>query len=219
MQANGGETISTSGSFSVSLENTTTFIMGLRSWARSILDALPIDSKGRVLSGSAKTALDFVKGIDRVVAERQSNNSGDQQELAPVLPHQLRHVAPFRFQEFVQIHRRRLETTVSVEEINLIEQEHRQFRDADLNEHALRTRLDAAIDNLSFKDAWCGLHERWPHLSTFCGGLAAIFPGTATVESDFSFVKFEKRASGQRLTDFSIEGILHAKQYDKLRAV
>ena len=193
--------------------------MGLGSWARSIFDALPIDSKGRVLSGVAKTALDLVKGIDRVVAEHQSDNSGDQQELAPVLPHQLRHVAPFWFQEFVQIHRRRLETMVSAEDIDLIEQEHWQFRDAALNEHALWTRLDAATDNLSFKDAWCGLHECWPHLSAFCGSLATIFPGTATVESDFSIVKFEKSAGRQRLTDFSLEGILHAKQYEKLRAV
>ena len=89
MQANGGETLSTIGSFSVSIENTTTFIMGLGSWARSIFDALPIYSKGRVLSGVAKTDLDLVKGINRVVAKRQSDNSGDQQELAPVLPHQL----------------------------------------------------------------------------------------------------------------------------------
>ena len=193
--------------------------MGLGSWARSIFDAFPIDSKGRFLSGVAKTALDLVEGIDRAVSERHSDNSSDQQELSPVLPHQPRHVAPFWFQEFVQIHRRRLETTISAVDIDLIEREHRQFRDAALNEHALRTRLDAATDNLSFKYAWCGLHERWTYLRVFCGGLATIFPGTATAESDFSIVKFEKSAGRKRLTDFFLEGILHAKQYDKLRAV
>ena len=121
MQANGGETLSTIGSFSVSLENTTIFIMGLGSWARSIFGDFPIDSKDRVLSGVTKTDLDLVEGIDCVVAKRQSDKGGDQQKLAPVFPHQLRHVAPFRFQEFVQIHRRRLETMVSAEDIDLIE--------------------------------------------------------------------------------------------------
>ena len=65
-----------------------------------------------------------------------------------MLPHQLRHVALFWFQEFVQIHQRRLETTVSAEDIDLIELEHRKFRDAALNEHALQTRLYVAADNL-----------------------------------------------------------------------
>ena len=51
-------------------------------------------------------------------------------------------------------------------------------------------------------------------LQLFCGGLATLFPGTATVESDFSIVNYEKDRYRAKLTDFSLEGIMQAKQYD-----
>jgi hypothetical protein len=53
-------------------------------------------------------------------------------------------------------------------------------------------------------------------LKRFCGGLASVFPGTATVESDFSLSNWEKDDYCASLTDFSLEGILHSKQYFEL---
>ena len=50
-------------------------------------------------------------------------------------------------------------------------------------------------------------------LKEFCGGMATIFPGTATIESDFSDVNYEKDQYRAALTDMSLEGILHAKQH------
>ena len=46
-----------------------------------------------------------------------------------------------------------------------------------------------------------------------------MFPNTATVESDFSLIGFEKNVYRQSLTNFSLEGILHAKQFDTLCAL
>ena len=46
--------------------------------------------------------------------------------------------------------------------------------------------------------------------------MAAAFPGTSNVESDFSIVKWEKDVTRMSLSDFSLEGILHAKQYIKI---
>jgi hypothetical protein len=49
-------------------------------------------------------------------------------------------------------------------------------------------------------------------LKRFFGGLASLFPCTATVESDFSVINWEKDNYRASLTDFSLEGILHSKQ-------
>ena len=46
--------------------------------------------------------------------------------------------------------------------------------------------------------------------------MATAFPGTSNVESDFSIVKWEKDVMQMSLSDFSLEGILHAKQYNKI---
>jgi hypothetical protein len=56
-------------------------------------------------------------------------------------------------------------------------------------------------------------------LERFVGGLATIFPGTSTVESHFSVVKYEKNKNRMSLTDASLEGILHAKQYRHMHSL
>ena len=48
------------------------------------------------------------------------------------------------------------------------------------------------------------------------GGLATVFPDTASVESDFSVLGWEKDTYRSALTDFSLEGLLHARQFHKL---
>jgi hypothetical protein len=46
-----------------------------------------------------------------------------------------------------------------------------------------------------------------------------MFPNTATVESDFSVIGFEKNEYRTSLTDFSLEGALHSRQFEKLRSI
>ncbi len=60
------------------------------------------------------------------------------------------------------------------------------------------------------------MNGRFPHLMTFSGGLATVFPGTAVVESDFSVLKYEKNSFRTSLLDITLEGIMHCKQYDAL---
>ena len=50
----------------------------------------------------------------------------------------------------------------------------------------------------------------------FCGDITSAFPGTATVESDFSVVKWEKDEFRRSLTNFSLEGTLHCNPFEKL---
>lgn len=56
-------------------------------------------------------------------------------------------------------------------------------------------------------------------LPDFCGGLDSVLTGTATVEIDFSIVKYVNNDFHTSLTDFSLEGILHAKKFRLLQAI
>lgn len=56
-------------------------------------------------------------------------------------------------------------------------------------------------------------------LRKFCGGLAAVFPGTSTVESDFSVINWEYDEFWGLLTEFSLEGILQCKQFKRLQDI
>jgi hypothetical protein len=61
------------------------------------------------------------------------------------------------------------------------------------------------------------LVPQFPLLSKFVGGLVSVFPGTSTVEADFSVIGWEKDDYRTSLTNFSLEGILHCKQYEYLK--
>ena len=72
----------------------------------------------------------------------------------------------------------------------------------------------------SFVEAWAPFDDnQFALLKRFFGGLASLFPCTATVESDFSVINWEKDNYRASLTDFSLEGILHSKQYFELLGI
>jgi hypothetical protein len=83
----------------------------------------------------------------------------------------------------------------------------------------VKSSINSFDDNAAYRDAWIGLHNTYLLLEKFVGGLATIFPGTSTVESDFSVVKYEKNKNRMSLTDASLEGILHAKQYHRMHSL
>jgi hypothetical protein len=83
-------------------------------------------------------------------------------------------------------------------------------------EQNLKACLDSCTDCSKFADVWHLLGEKSTPLRAFAGGLAAVSPSTATVESDFSLMKWEKNKFRSAQTDFSVEGILHYKQYEAI---
>ena len=77
--------------------------------------------------------------------------------------------------------------------------------------------IDNIKESTNFDNSWTlMLKKQFPVLSTFGGVLMTIFPGTASVESDFSIVNCEKDNRRFLLTNFTLEGILHSKQYELL---
>ena len=106
------------------------------------------------------------------------------------------------------------------EQIERIETDHRELLQAYRNEPPFKKAVDAFSDAKNgFSEPWDLCVGRFRNLRHFAGGLASMFSNTATVESDFSIIGFKKNVYRQSLTDFSLEGILHAKQFYTLRAL
>ena len=98
--------------------------------------------------------------------------------------------------------------------MEIILQEHCEFLRAYQSGEALCDAIDALTNGFSFNHSWvCIGRGRFENLKEFYGCLAMIFPGTATVESDFSIINYKKNEYRTTLADLSLGGILHSKQY------
>ena len=69
----------------------------------------------------------------------------------------------------------------------------------------------------SFEQCWGAPGNDFEHLQWFCWEIESVMLRTSSVESDFSLINWTKDLSSQSLTDFSLEAILHCKQYRQLR--
>lgn len=68
-----------------------------------------------------------------------------------------------------------------------------------------------------FTMAWAPFCKRFKTLMAFCGGLATVLSGTATIERDYSKINFEMNDYCSNLTDLSLEDILQSKQFGILK--
>jgi hypothetical protein len=100
--------------------------------------------------------------------------------------------------------------------VDELEREFRSFEAAVHAESALSNTLKTHCATTGFEVAWQTLGTRFAKLRQFCGGLATVFPGTATVESDFSVLKWEHDEFRSTLTELSLECILQCKQFKKV---
>jgi hypothetical protein len=105
------------------------------------------------------------------------------------------------------------------QDLDVLEQEFRSFKSALHNEPILSTKVSKATPMDGFNQSWASLQVRFPKLIEFCGGLATVFPGTSTVESDFSVLNWEFNEFRKSLTDFSLEGIMQSKQFWMLNEI
>jgi hypothetical protein len=63
-----------------------------------------------------------------------------------------------------------------------------------------------------FDECWGPLRDEFPTLRLFACRLASVFPGSSTVELDYSILKFSKSDNRSSLADLSVEGLFHARQ-------
>ncbi|KAI9908607.1 hypothetical protein PsorP6_016339 [Peronosclerospora sorghi] len=165
------------------------------------LEAPPEPDVGNIVTSIANLFAGLYSGIKGVLAVRHSENIGSS---APIPP-------------YTQRLQRAGWTQVQIDQV---EQDHRDLLSAYRGEPVFKNALDNCSDaNTGFNDDWGLCIGRFDYLRDFLGGLDPMLPNTATVESDFSLIGYEKDEYRNSLTDFSLEGILHAKQLDTLRAL
>jgi hypothetical protein len=87
----------------------------------------------------------------------------------------------------------------SEENIDTIEDDHKELLNAATNDDAIKKILEGHDERVFFNDAWDAMTSkmadgaiRLAKLRQFCGGLATAFPNTCAVESDFSVVKYDQ---------------------------
>ena len=191
--------------------------MDLLQITSNVEDKTEID---RIISTVAVFSLDIVVGVSKIVAERNSSNKAGK-PLPPVLPLTLCSMDPRMFTASLEQQRSRLQECHSSGNIEKIDDQFIRSRWAVREESGLKgilQQVQSHSDQSSFEDCWSPLKGRgFDELRNYCGGIASVMPGTASVESDFSIINWTKDPNTQRLTDFSLEAILHCKQFGRMR--
>ena len=185
------------------------------------LETIQLERSAAITRSVANLFAGLYTGVMEVVATRDSNNRSSMDALPPVLPHNLVTIRTNELCEIIRPHRARLEKAGwTAAQIDQIEEDHRELRRAVSSESQFKASLLECSDSrTSFMEGWALCRNRFDKLQLFAGGLASMFPNTATVESDFSVIGAEKNVYRESLTDFSLEGILHAKQFESLRSL
>ena len=191
------------------------FIEGLGMYSQHTLQVLDDVLHRKALHSIGNLSIRIVEGIVNIQAERNHRNNADS-DLPCVLPHELVKMSTGDFgNTTVDTHLQQLRHSWSEESIAEIENQHRQLVIAYREEPALKSALDAyaRISIKSFDTAWEIVEGRFEILRDFCGGIATVFANTASVESDFSILGWEKDKFRLSITDLSLEGVMHCKQY------
>ena len=194
------------------------FLEGLGMHSRRTLQALDDELHRKVLHSIGHLSTSIMEGIVNIQAERNERNNADD-DLPPVLPHELVKISTSDFgNTIVDMHLPQLQHSWNEETIAEIETQHRQLHIAYCEELALKSALDKyeEVSIKSFDTAWAIVDGRFEILRDFCGGIATVFPNTASVESDFSILGWEKDKFRLSITDLSLEGVMHCKQYEIL---
>lgn len=198
---------------------------GLGMYIIETLDAMPAEDVSKIVAAVARMLVDAAAGIDDILGDGRDNEAVSD-EVPPVMPFELAKVDTRSFVKLLQTQRPRLLRKFSEQEIEDMSSEFVQFKRAAREEPVLAEALkdseqqfNKSISRNDFAAGWGVVDNRFPTLQNFCGGLASVFPNTATVESDFSIIGWEKDDTRMDLTDFSLEGILHCKQFAQIRSV
>jgi len=137
----------------------------------------------------------------------------DPGSIPPVLPHELVELSAANFIRKIWQHAFRLDHCYSSTQIDLVADEHKALIHAHRCEPVLKDDIDSLSSSSSFKDGWSLLGARFLNLMEYCGVIATLFPGTSTVEFDFSIMRWEKDLFRKHLSNFGLEGVMQAKQF------
>jgi hypothetical protein len=186
------------------------------------VDGLKEDQKSAIAVDFAEKILKLCEDVEAISPERDSDNNAVQQELPGVLPNEIVNKRPQIINALIQTHYNRLRTKYTAVEIAAMEDEFILLKQMYRDEEAVTEAIDAIEGDgkvWEFERCWESVAARVPLLYDFFGGLGTVFPGTATVEADFSNLKWTKDAYSTSLSDFSLEAKLHTRQFHLIQSL
>jgi hypothetical protein len=204
-----------SGRYAVALSSVQEFICGLATWVDTVVNESDEREQKDLQNDIALVYVTACNRINEISIYRDHNNNpcADPSSLPPVLPHELVKLSAAEFIRKIRQHAFRLERRYSATQIDSIADEHKTLLYAYRSEPVLKEGIDSLSSQSSFQDGWSLLGSRLPNLMEYCGAVATLFPGTSSVESDFSVLRWEKDCFRKGLSDFGLEGVLQAKQF------
>jgi hypothetical protein len=204
----------------ISYDNIIVFLYDQGMFIREVLDSLLDELHEKVICTVGDFILIVIDGIINIQAERDSRNRPTD-DLPPVLPHELVRIRTGEFGICVitkHLHQLRSSGWTD-ENIEQIERDHRALCLAYKVNLMFKLSIDQCDGNTSFQAGWQLVKDQYKSLRDFCGGIATVFANTATVESDFSILGWEKDEYRMSLTDLSLEGIMQCKQFKLLHSL
>ena len=213
------DAVSNNGLYTARLDSVENFLQNMGGFVEDRMEEAGIAMKSSIVQNVGTSLLNLIAGLDQVVAERTSRNGVSLNILPPVVPKELVLLGGSDFKNIVRAQSQRLEhrfSPVSVA-MDCIETEFRELKKTYRDDEHVRKAIDDCTYATPFESAWKVTAGSFKQLEAFCGGLATTFPGTSSVESDFSILKWEKDIHRMSLTDFSLEGVMHARQFKRLQ--
>ncbi|CAK9260405.1 unnamed protein product [Sphagnum jensenii] len=170
----------------------------------SIVDEADEDQRNELFNDIASVYVIAYNRISELSAYSDENNNllADPSSFPLVLPHELVKLSAAEFIRKMRRYSYRLEQHYSSEHIDIIVDEHKQLLHAYRTKQVLKQNIDALSSQSAFKDGWSLFNGRFSNLMEFYGVITTLFPGTNTVEFNFSILRWEKDAFHKSLSNF-----------------
>jgi hypothetical protein len=210
----GSSKIPTMRQFSVAEAGLGALCQGIDVEALELVQSLDDAQKNVALRSAAIVYLVSLNGIARIMKGRQSTHR-ESEAIPGVYPLQISEMSVVAFVELVSGHNERLLSAFDAAFVSKVFEQHKALIRILELEPVLRARLERESKK-EFSVAWSGVGSRFSELQTFAAGIATIMPTTSRVEGDFSLMNYRRNEYCANLTDISLEGVMHSKQYPDL---
>ncbi|RLN70975.1 hypothetical protein BBJ28_00014599 [Nothophytophthora sp. Chile5] len=143
--------------------------------------------------------------------------------LPPMLPHEMARLSGREFAALMQTHGPVIRDFLTEEDIDMMDQELQSLRRGAMRESVLSAALAKCNEDTPFEEAWAPTERRFKRLEAFAGGFASVFacdPIAVTGGTgDLALCQSDMDTARVLLTDFALEGALHAQQFPALVAL
>lgn len=214
-----------SGSFLLTYQNAQQFIQNEGGpMAIEMFDRLQGIDRLHISKSVASFAVNLIGGVATVAQEGRHycvESTGVLVNPPLVMPYALFEMGKDAFVKVIVSQKARLLATFSDQEIDTLCREFDSFYHAVLHESKLKRVLKTHGRDTDITSAWTCLNGRFRLLQEFVCTLASVVPeGSAgALATELRTLNWEKPDYRQTMVDFSLEGILHAKQKIKVDLV